>query len=126
MLSNNADPMYGLHLTQTTPIELPWIFRYLGKIKTEFQFAKLSGHQFPARPFFNLQKISFHPTENLELGFTRAQSGLEWAILLQHGHWQGTSDRLAIAASRPPIPMIPETVNQDSIFPTGFPGLEIG
>jgi Capsule assembly protein Wzi len=24
------------------------------------------------RPFFNLQKISFHPTENLEIGFTRA------------------------------------------------------
>jgi membrane-associated phospholipid phosphatase len=72
MLSNNADPMYGLHLTQTTPLELPWIFHYLGTIKTEFQFAKLSGHQFPARPFFNLQKVSFHPTENLELGFTRA------------------------------------------------------
>ncbi len=72
MLSDNADPMYGLHLTQTMPIELPWIFHYLGQIKTEFQFAKLSGHQFPARPFFNLQKISFHPTENLELGFTRA------------------------------------------------------
>jgi membrane-associated phospholipid phosphatase len=72
MLGDNADPMYGLHLTQTTPIQLPWIFHYLGQIKTEFQFAKLSGHQFPARPFFNLQKISFHPTENLELGFTRA------------------------------------------------------
>jgi membrane-associated phospholipid phosphatase len=72
MLSDNADPMYGLHLTQTTPIQLPWIFRYLGLIKTEFQFAKLSGHQFPARPFFNLQKVIFHPTENLELGFTRA------------------------------------------------------
>jgi hypothetical protein len=72
MLSDNADPMYGLHLTQTTPIQLPWIFHYLGRIDTEFQFTKLSGHQFPARPFFNLQKISFHPTENLELGFTRA------------------------------------------------------
>jgi len=72
MLSDNADPMYGVHLTQTNPIDLPGIFHYLGQIKTEFQFAKLSGHQFPARPFFNLQKISFHPTENLEVGFTRA------------------------------------------------------
>ena len=72
MLSNNADPMYGLHLTQTTPFLLPWIFRYLGPVKTEFQFTKLSGHQFPARPFFNLQKISFHVTQNLELGFTRS------------------------------------------------------
>ena len=72
MVSDNADPMYGLHLTQTTPLQLPWIFRYLGLVKTEFQFAKLSGHQFPARPFFNLQKVIFHPTQNLELGFTRA------------------------------------------------------
>ena len=46
--------------------------KLLGEIRGEVVFAKLSGHQFPARPFFNLQKISFHPTENLELGFTRA------------------------------------------------------
>jgi hypothetical protein len=32
----------------------------------------LSGHEFPARPFFNLQKISFLLTENLEVGFTRS------------------------------------------------------
>jgi membrane-associated phospholipid phosphatase len=72
MLSNNADPQYMWRLTRTTPFTLPWIFRYLGGIRAEFLFSKLSGHQFPARPFFNLQKISFHPTENLEIGFTRA------------------------------------------------------
>jgi hypothetical protein len=72
MLSDNADPMYMLRLSQTTPATLPWIFKLLGPVKTEFLFSKLSGHQFPARPFFNLQKISFHPTANLEIGFTRA------------------------------------------------------
>src|SRR5262249_49640135 len=34
--------------------------------------SKLSGHQFPQRPFFNAQKISFHLTDNLEVGFTRS------------------------------------------------------
>lgn len=72
MLSDNADPMYMLRLTRTTPLVLPGFLRHLGEIRGEFIVAKLSGHQFPARPFFNLQKVSFHPTENLEIGFTRA------------------------------------------------------
>lgn len=72
MLSNNADPQYMLRFSRTTPLILPWIFKYLGTVDAEFLFSKLSGHQFPARPFFNLQKISFHPTKNLEIGFTRA------------------------------------------------------
>src|SRR5262249_24478641 len=72
MLSNNADPMYMVRLTRTTPLVLKSIFRYLGAIRGEFIVGKLSGHQFPQRPFFNLQKISFHPTQNLEIGFTRS------------------------------------------------------
>ena len=72
MLSDNADPMYMLRLTRTTPLVLPGFLRHIGEIRGEFIVSKLSGHQFPARPFFNLQKISFHPTQNLEIGFTRA------------------------------------------------------
>jgi membrane-associated phospholipid phosphatase len=72
MLSNNADPMYMLRLSRTTPFVLPWIFRHLGKGTIELVLGKLSGHQFPARPFFNLQKVSFHPTKNLQVGLTRA------------------------------------------------------
>jgi Capsule assembly protein Wzi/PAP2 superfamily len=72
MLSDNADPMYMLRLTRTTPLVLPGFLRHLGEIRGEFLVSKLSGHQFPQRPFFNLQKISFHPTQNLEIGFTRA------------------------------------------------------
>jgi hypothetical protein len=72
MLGDNADPMYMLRLSRTTPLVLPGFLRHLGEIRGEFLFSKLSGHQFPARPFFNLQKFSFHPTKNLEIGFTRA------------------------------------------------------
>ena len=66
MVSNNADPMYSVRLTRTEPLVLPGFLRLLGSIREEIMFAKLSGHQFPARPFFNLQKITFHPTDNLE------------------------------------------------------------
>src|SRR6185312_5156382 len=72
MLSDNADPMYTLDFKRTTPLVLPGFLRLLGQIRGEFLFSKLSGHQFPQRPFFNLQKVSFHLTENLEVGFTRA------------------------------------------------------
>jgi hypothetical protein len=72
MLSDNADPMYMLRMSRTTPLLLLGILRHLGEIRGEFIVAKLSGHQFPPRPFFNLQKLSFHPTKNLEIGFTRA------------------------------------------------------
>ncbi|HKE25223.1 MAG TPA: capsule assembly Wzi family protein, partial [Bryobacteraceae bacterium] len=72
MVGDNADPMYMLRLSRATPLVLPGFFRHLGEIRGEFLFAKLSGHQFPPRPFFNLQKFSFHPTKNLEIGFTRA------------------------------------------------------
>jgi len=72
MLSDNADPMYMLRFTRTTPLVLPGIFKYLGQIRGEFLFARLSGHQFPRGPFFNLQKLSLHPTKNLEIGFTRS------------------------------------------------------
>lgn len=72
MLSNNADPMYMLRFTRSTPMVLPGILHYLGAVNGEFLFGELEHHEFPARPFFNLQKISFHPTANLEVGFTRA------------------------------------------------------
>jgi hypothetical protein len=72
MLSNNADPMYMFRISRTSPLVLPGFLQHLGEIRGEFLVAKLSGHRFPARPFFNLQKISFHPTDNLEIGFTRA------------------------------------------------------
>src|SRR6266849_2252743 len=72
MVSDNADPEYTLRLVHTSPFYLPWFLRGLGPVQDEYLFSKLSGHKFPARPFFNLQKISVHPTKNLEIGFTRA------------------------------------------------------
>ncbi|HKE33113.1 MAG TPA: capsule assembly Wzi family protein [Candidatus Angelobacter sp.] len=72
MVSDNADPMYMLRLSRTSPWVLPFFLKFLGQVRGEFLVGKLSGHQFPARPFFNLQKISFHPTKNLEIGFTRS------------------------------------------------------
>ena len=70
--SNNAQPFYMLHFAQTRPLILPGPFRHLGKIRTDIVFGKLSGHQWPARPYVNAQKISLDLTDDFELGFTRS------------------------------------------------------
>lgn len=68
--SNNAEPFYTFRIAQTEAFVLPWFFRYLGRIRTEAIFGKLSGHEFPPRPFINAQKATFQLTDDLELGFT--------------------------------------------------------
>lgn len=70
LFSNNAAPIYMFRAT-SEPVELPSILHWLGPIKTDFFLGKLSGHEFPARPLIHGEKISFKPTPNLELGFTR-------------------------------------------------------
>jgi hypothetical protein len=71
LFSNNAEPIYMFRASRIAPFRLPWIFRYLGPIKTDAFFGKLSGNRFPPRPFLHGEKISFKPTTNFEVGFTR-------------------------------------------------------
>lgn len=71
LFSDNADPIYMFRATRMTPFKLPWIFGYLGPVKVDLFFGQLSGNQFPPRPLIHGEKISFKPTPNLELGFSR-------------------------------------------------------
>jgi len=71
LFSNNAEPIYMFRASRIAPFTLPWIFRYLGPMKWDFFFGKLSGNEFPPRPLIHGEKISFKPTPNLEFGFTR-------------------------------------------------------
>jgi len=43
----------------------------LGALRYDAFFGRLAGHSFPPRPFIHGEKISFKPSENLELGFSR-------------------------------------------------------
>ena len=70
--SNNAEPMYMFRAAQTMPILLPGPFRFLGRIRTQFMLGRLSGHEFPPRPYINAQKITLQLTPDLEVGFTRS------------------------------------------------------
>jgi hypothetical protein len=69
--SDNASPYYMLRLQQH-PLTLPGRFARFAQIRTEIIFGELAGHQWPARPYVNAQKISLDLPLGLELGFTRS------------------------------------------------------
>lgn len=71
LFSDNAEPIYMARISRTAPFELPWIFRVLGPMKWDLFVGKLSGNQFPPRPLIHGEKISFRPTKDLELSFSR-------------------------------------------------------
>jgi hypothetical protein len=71
LFSDNAEPIYMFRASRVAPFTLPWIFHWLGPMKWDLFFGKLSGNVFPPRPVIHGEKISFKPTENLELGFSR-------------------------------------------------------
>ena len=71
MLSDNAEPFYSFRINRTLPLYIPLLSRLLGPFRYDNFFGKLSGHMYPRQPYFYGQKISFSPTRNLELGFSR-------------------------------------------------------
>jgi hypothetical protein len=77
--SSNAEPTYNLRFDVTRPHHFPF-FPNLGTYKFDLVFGKLSGHKYPARPYFNGQKADFTLGNNLEISFTR------WSVLWGVGH----------------------------------------
>src|ERR1700722_19903502 len=69
LLSDNAEPMYMFRARPIESFELPWIFRWLGPMKTDFFFGKLSGNDYPPRPLIHGIKITAKRTRNLEASF---------------------------------------------------------
>jgi membrane-associated phospholipid phosphatase len=77
--SSNAEPTYNFRFVSTRPHPLPLI-PSLGTYRFDIVLGKLSGHSYPARPWYNGQKFSFNFGDNLELGFTR------WSVFWGEGH----------------------------------------
>ena len=70
MFSDNAEPIYMFRATKTIS-ELPWMLQWLGAVKIDVFFGKLSGNQFPPRPLIHGEKLTFHPTRNMEVSIDR-------------------------------------------------------
>jgi membrane-associated phospholipid phosphatase len=77
--SSNAEPTYNLRFVATRPHPLP-LLPSLGTYRFDIVIGKLSGHSYPARPWFNGQKVDFNFGNNFEMSFTR------WSIFWGVGH----------------------------------------
>jgi membrane-associated phospholipid phosphatase len=77
--SNNAEPTYNLRFVSTRPHPLPFV-PSLGTYRFDIVLGKLSGHNYPARAWYNGQKADFNFGDNLEISFTR------WSVFWGVGH----------------------------------------
>jgi hypothetical protein len=70
LFSNNAAPIYMARASRVMPFTLPWIFHWIGPMKVDTFFGKLSGNEFPSGPLIHGVKVSFKPTPIFELGIS--------------------------------------------------------
>ena len=77
--SSNAEPTYNLRFVSTRPHPLPFI-PSLGTYRFDIVLGKLSGHNYPDRPWYNGQKAAFNFGKDLEISFTR------WSVFWGVGH----------------------------------------
>ncbi len=69
--SNNADNIYAFEINRVEPMYIPGFDRLFGPIRYDFFVGSLQGHTAPNHPYVHAEKISIHPTKNLEMGFER-------------------------------------------------------
>lgn len=69
--SNNAEDIYDFDINRVEPLRIPLVSRLTGPFRYEFFVGSLKGHTAPNDPWVHVEKVSFKPTKNLELGFDR-------------------------------------------------------
>lgn len=69
--STNAEAPYAFEINRVEPLHVPLLSRVTGPFRYEFFVGSLKGHTSPNSPWVHMEKISFKPTRNLELGFER-------------------------------------------------------
>ena len=80
--SNNAENIYAFRINRVEPLHIPGLSRITGPFRYEFLVGPLQGHTEiaptvsswvnPGDPWMHVEKVSFRPTSNLELGFERS------------------------------------------------------
>jgi hypothetical protein len=69
--SNNAENIYSFRINRIEPLNIPLLSRLTGPFRYEFMVGSLKGHVYPRDPWVHVEKVSFHPTGNIEFGFER-------------------------------------------------------
>ena len=69
--SNNAEDIYDFQIDRVEPLRIPLLSSFLGPFRYEFFVGSLKGHTDPNDPWVHMEKVSFKPTRNVEIGFAR-------------------------------------------------------
>jgi hypothetical protein len=69
--SNNAENIYAVHINRIDPLHVPGLSNLTGPFRYEFLVGSLKGHTYPNDPWVHVEKVSFRPDQNLEIGFER-------------------------------------------------------
>ena len=69
--SNNAENIYSFSINRIEPLYVPILSSLTGPFRYEFLIGPLKGHTYPIDPWVHMEKISFRPSKNLEMGFER-------------------------------------------------------
>lgn len=70
--SNNAENIYSFRINRLEPLHIPLLSRVLGPFRYDFLVGPLQGHIYPQNPWVHVEKFSFRPTRDLEIGFARS------------------------------------------------------
>jgi Capsule assembly protein Wzi len=70
--TNNAENIYAFQIDRVEPLYVPFLSQLTGPFRYQFFVGSLKGHTDPRDPWIHVEKVSFKPTVNLELGFERA------------------------------------------------------
>jgi len=89
--SNNAENIYALQINRVEPLHIPLLSRITGPFRYNFMVGELQGHTLipnpeytgpnqnppqanvlnPGNPWVHVEKVSFRPTQDMEIGFAR-------------------------------------------------------
>jgi hypothetical protein len=69
--SNNAEDIYQFQIDRVEPLRIPGLSRLTGPFRYDFFVGSLKGHTDPNDPWVHVEKVSFKPYRDLELGFDR-------------------------------------------------------
>lgn len=71
LVSNNAEPLTMLRLTNPQPVLLPWIFKYLGPFRFTVFATRLEKERHVPEPYLWGMRLNFKPNPYVEIGLSR-------------------------------------------------------
>lgn len=69
-LTSNAEPLLMVRLTNESPSELPWVFKYLGPFRFDLFVSRLEEDRAVPEPYFAGIRLNFRPVYEFELGMS--------------------------------------------------------